>query len=167
MSAAEVVGDTTGGPTWNRPVGSGPFLSGTGTDVPYEATSFTVDTASSYAFAVTSAFDNYLFLYANSFDPNNPLSNLLIGNDDAGPGLDAAFDFGLSTGVSYFAVVSGFANDDFGSYTLSINGPGNVTIANGAVPEPTTWAMMLLGFGFIGGAMRSAKRRQKVTVSYA
>ena len=37
----------------------------------------------------------------------------------------------------------------------------------GAVPEPTTWAMMLLGFFFIGGTMRSAKRRQKVTVSYA
>lgn len=36
-----------------------------------------------------------------------------------------------------------------------------------AVPEPSTWAMMLLGFGFIGGAMRSAKRRQKFTVSYA
>jgi outer membrane lipase/esterase len=36
-----------------------------------------------------------------------------------------------------------------------------------AVPEPSTWAMMLLGFGFIGGAMRSATRRQKVTVSCA
>lgn len=36
-----------------------------------------------------------------------------------------------------------------------------------AVPEPGTWAMMLLGFGFVGGAMRSAKRRQKITVSYA
>lgn len=35
------------------------------------------------------------------------------------------------------------------------------------VPEPATWAMMLLGFGFVGGAMRSAKRRQKVTGSYA
>lgn len=35
-----------------------------------------------------------------------------------------------------------------------------------AVPEPTTWAMMLLGFGFVGGAMRS-RRRQKLTVSYA
>lgn len=36
-----------------------------------------------------------------------------------------------------------------------------------AVPEPATWAMMLLGFGFVGGVMRSAKRRQKQTVSYA
>jgi hypothetical protein len=35
------------------------------------------------------------------------------------------------------------------------------------VPEPATWAMMLIGFGAVGGAMRSAKRRQKVTVSYA
>ncbi|MEZ5735103.1 MAG: PEPxxWA-CTERM sorting domain-containing protein [Novosphingobium sp.] len=29
-----------------------------------------------------------------------------------------------------------------------------------AVPEPATWAMMLLGFGLIGGAMRSRKRQQ-------
>ncbi len=36
-----------------------------------------------------------------------------------------------------------------------------------AVPEPGTWAMMLVGFAFIGGAMRSAKRRQKLTVAFA
>jgi hypothetical protein len=36
-----------------------------------------------------------------------------------------------------------------------------------AVPEPATWALMLLGFGFIGGAMRSAKRRQRLSVAYA
>lgn len=39
--------------------------------------------------------------------------------------------------------------------------------AAAAVPEPATWALMLLGFGFVGGAMRTAKRRQKVTVSFA
>lgn len=32
-------------------------------------------------------------------------------------------------------------------------------IPSGAVPEPATWAMMLVGFGAIGFAMRSAKRR--------
>lgn len=31
-----------------------------------------------------------------------------------------------------------------------------------AVPEPSTWAMMLLGFGFIGGAMRSGQRRRRL-----
>lgn len=36
----------------------------------------------------------------------------------------------------------------------------------GPVPEPATWAMMIGGFGFIGGAMR-ARRRQTVRVTYA
>lgn len=36
-----------------------------------------------------------------------------------------------------------------------------------AVPELSTWAMMLLGLGLVGGAMRSAKRKQKLSVSYA
>lgn len=46
------------------------------------------------------------------------------------------------------------------NFTLTAN-------AVGAVPEPATWALMLLGFGFVGGAMRSNKRKPKVNVSYA
>lgn len=38
--------------------------------------------------------------------------------------------------------------------------------AAGAVPEPTTWLMFILGFGFIGAAMRR-KKSVKTTVSYA
>jgi PEP-CTERM motif len=34
----------------------------------------------------------------------------------------------------------------------------------GAVPEPSTWAFMLAGFGIVGAAMR---RRQRVSVSFA
>jgi len=34
-----------------------------------------------------------------------------------------------------------------------------------AVPEPATWAMMIIGFGAIGGAMR--RRRANVSLSYA
>ncbi len=36
--------------------------------------------------------------------------------------------------------------------------------ATGAVPEPATWAMMLMGFGAVGGALRS---RRRATVRYA
>lgn len=51
-------------------------------------------------------------------------------------------------------------------YTLTINGNnsgagslgGSITIRQAAVPEPATWAMMLIGFGAVGFAMR---RRQK------
>jgi hypothetical protein len=30
----------------------------------------------------------------------------------------------------------------------------------GAVPEPATWAMMLIGFGGVGAAMRRSRKRQ-------
>jgi hypothetical protein len=36
-----------------------------------------------------------------------------------------------------------------------------------AVPEPATWGMMLLGFGMIGGAMRSSRRKPRVTFATA
>ncbi len=38
----------------------------------------------------------------------------------------------------------------------------SVTAVNGAVPEPATWAMMLIGFGAIGASMR---RRRKITAA--
>jgi hypothetical protein len=44
---------------------------------------------------------------------------------------------------------------------------GSATPGNGAVPEPATWAMLLLGFGLVGGALRSRKRREQLTVRYA
>ena len=42
---------------------------------------------------------------------------------------------------------------------------GEISPISGAVPEPSTWALMLLGFGVVGGAMRSRKSATKV--SYA
>ena len=36
-----------------------------------------------------------------------------------------------------------------------------------AVPEPSTWALFLLGFFGVGGAMRSKTRKSSVSVTYA
>ncbi|MEL6874280.1 MAG: PEPxxWA-CTERM sorting domain-containing protein [Pseudomonadota bacterium] len=36
-----------------------------------------------------------------------------------------------------------------------------------AIPEPGTWAMMIIGFGAIGGAMRSRRRKAKLQASIA
>jgi len=60
-----------------------------------------------------------------------------------------------------------------GTYTLTVGGTrgltgafgGNVAFNTAAVPEPGTWAMMLLGFGAVGFAMR--RRRQPVLVQAA
>jgi hypothetical protein len=49
--------------------------------------------------------------------------------------------------------------------------PGSVAyrihdnLLTGSVPEPATWAMMLVGFGLVGAGMR--RRRQSVRVTYA
>ncbi|QTD57067.1 PEPxxWA-CTERM sorting domain-containing protein [Parasphingorhabdus cellanae] len=42
----------------------------------------------------------------------------------------------------------------------------SVQLAVGSVPEPATWAFMIIGFGAIGGAMRR-QRKANVKVSYA
>lgn len=58
---------------------------------------------------------------------------------------------------------------DFGG-TAGQTGYDNITFGSdvaGAVPEPSTWAMMLVGFGAVGGALRSSKRKRKATLSFA
>lgn len=61
-------------------------------------------------------------------------------------------------GVSYAAKYQ-----NIGSVALSVSGE---VLAAGGVPEPATWAMMIIGFGAVGGVMR---RKSKVTtrVSFA
>lgn len=69
---------------------------------------------------------------------------------------------------------SNFSHVDMGDFangrvTDGVNGvlsgvPETIYVRNsagsGAVPEPATWAMMLVGFAAIGGAMRSRKTQQ-------
>lgn len=64
-------------------------------------------------------------------------------------------------GPNLFSLVNGSPVFNLGSFNLSsiTSGPATITIraVGGAVPEPATWAMMLLGFGGIGFAMRRAR----------
>ncbi len=57
-----------------------------------------------------------------------------------------------------------------GTYTLlDTNGVKQgltITALTPAVPEPATWAMMMLGFGMVGFGLRS-RRKQSVRVTYA
>ncbi len=58
-----------------------------------------------------------------------------------------------------------FFNGAPGSYaeyqTGTVGSMDSLTIsAGGGVPEPATWAMMLVGFGGLGAAMRLSRRKQ-------
>lgn len=76
---------------------------------------------------------------------------------------------GLPTGGTASGIINITVNagQTFGAYVSSSdNSLGRGAISFGGVPEPATWAFMILGFGAVGGAMR---RRQSVaaTVRFA
>lgn len=75
-----------------------------------------------------------------------------------------------ATNALTFSVLDADPFDNFYDFTQGVDG-GLINVGTGpivapGIPEPATWAMMILGFGLIGGAMRSA-RRQTVRVTYA
>jgi hypothetical protein len=53
------------------------------------------------------------------------------------------------------------------SYAVATGSKTDTLGAEFAVPEPATWAMMLLGIGMIGGGFRMARRMSEVTLSAA
>jgi hypothetical protein len=48
---------------------------------------------------------------------------------------------------------------DYGDAIEEAQAPGHFTFTNGAVPEPSTWAMMLIGFAGLGYASYRARRK--------
>ncbi len=85
------------------------------------------------------------------------LLGILLGSTDA-----LGFDISGTSGAGFFSVGNNFygVNLATGSATLigalGTQGITGITIA--AVPEPGTWAMMLIGFGAIGIAVRRRRR---------
>lgn len=75
------------------------------------------------------------------------------GPVDAPGGVTAFYRFDAGTNLDTFNIVPG----SISGVSLFATGPGN------PVPEPTTWAMMLLGLGFAGLAMR----RRRTQVAFA
>jgi hypothetical protein len=75
-----------------------------------------------------------------------------------------------STNLSGFSL----SNISFTGDSITVNWPGlvftgstivslNVTIGDATVPEPSTWAMMLLGFGAAGIALRRGRKPKLTT----
>lgn len=96
--------------------------------------------------SVTTNLGNYSFVM--------PMGSILAGGEFTFAGF-------ATTGAERITRVS-FSNDTpegFNTNTaIAEVGFGNYA-AIGVVPEPTVWAMMILGFGLIGGTLRTRKAR--------
>ncbi len=152
VTVSNFSGDTTGGPTFNRPFASFNGLSTSGTDVPYEVTPVFVEEDGTYTVntATESGYDGFVLLYdANGLDPLNPLANGITGDDDGPSGTaDSEFSFDFVADTQYFIVQTGFGNSDFGTYTGTVTGPGAATFA--LIPEPASLGLLAAaGFGLL------------------
>lgn len=94
-----------------------------------------------------------------------PLGASLGGLNNVG------FDISGATGAAFFNSGSLFYTLNLtsgGASLVGTLGSGSLTglTAAGGVPEPASWAMLIAGFGLVGGAMRiSARRRTGVVVA--
>lgn len=99
---------------------------------------------------------------AEVIDPLSTVSNLLVFNSSGvvsqrlKPGsyilnISAPFENVISRAGTTIGTTAGSGLDQF-SFTF------------GAVPEPATWAFMILGFGSVGAAMRRSNQRRAMAV---
>lgn len=105
-------------------------------------------------------------------------ATFLFGDGQASGGLGPQ-----ATGGYYASAAQSFAASNIFSTSFTLDAPGSVSfylfddnlgdntggvsLAVAAVPEPSTWMLMLLGFGAVGFAMRRSKDQVKTTVSFA
>lgn len=135
---------------------------------------FSFELPNPFGSSTTTAISDFFYSFGKTTVSTIPTSVTFY--DDASSGM---FDLNfLGTSLSFYGADIGstgkITTGTFGSIynvTAGLNGgaatgTGNIaTTTVGAVPEPSTWAMMIIGFGALGMAMR--RRRVRTTVSYA
>ncbi len=118
--------------------------------------------------------DNFLFAFlfsspvsGSNFTGSSPggtgnfgtFSSSLLQNVQGTVGAGAAFG---AYSISFRALTGGTVAGRISSFGTGTDNQGpildNFSLSIAAVPEPGTWAMMILGFGLIGGALRTRKR---------
>jgi cysteine-rich repeat protein len=119
-------GDTTDGPTWYRPQiygGTCPAGSAWSSPVPYAMHALhNAGATRSFTFTVTGAtWDSFLVIYSGVGFPADPLQ-CLTGDDWSGPSSTAQVsDFSVAAGESITVFVTGYASENSGAYSLTID----------------------------------------------
>ena len=128
---------------------------------------------------VTSGFtDGFSFFYSSStaatinvYDGLNGTGNILASLNLTAQGFNNCTGdpngsfcnwtpIGVSFGGTAYSINFGGTANQTGFDNITF---GSATPGTGAVPEPSTWAMMLLGFGAVGAAMRRRRKRTLAT----
>lgn len=143
-----------------------------------------------YAAGTTGLGDPDIIAAGYTFNDNNPATgttlfvldsaNDILATQNAATGvLTAVGSLGVNIGARTSFDISGANNNAFvqaGNTLYRINLTTGLLSSIGntdrtlfgltaAVPEPSTWAMMMIGFGAVGAAARSSRRRRKTVTA--
>ncbi|CAF1065535.1 unnamed protein product [Rotaria sordida] len=93
----------------------------------FQAIQITVPTTGIYMFTSNSDIDTRAYFYETSFDPSDPLINLITDDDDSGD-IDYQFrlDVNLQSGRTYILVVTTHGRYTTGSFSVLAVGPASV-----------------------------------------
>jgi hypothetical protein len=141
------IGTTEGGKSSGSPRGDGFF---------YDTFDFVVDKNGPYDLhlvALDPGKDLFLYLLAGGSDSTEASQTIIGANDDSGGNLNPWLQQELATNVKYKAVLTSYRAGETSRYLFNVNGP---------VPEPATWAMMIVGFALVGAALRFRRGATKV-----
>ena len=112
----------------------------------------------------TNAIDVYYLLAGGpTSDADNPANYTLLGQIFPGTGNNINFEL---SGANFNGLMLQVASNQPDT-TLGTLKQVSYEPAPGAVPEPATWALMLLGFGGIGTAIRRSRRRRPALLQIA
>lgn len=110
---------------------------------------------------------NALFGFPNLGDNSNGARTINFGQTFFGKTIIGAHFGNIGLPQDAYQNVSVFYLFDFGptganSITfVESRGLSNLYVFNGnGVPEPSSWAMLIFGFGAVGGALRAARKRR-------
>jgi hypothetical protein len=131
----------------------------TGTDAAHDSGSYTTATDGLRNITGMVNADGTVTIYGIT-------STASVGTGDQGADPDKLVGIIDTLGFTTSAQASGesFTTLETASYGQVLRG---VALVTPSVPEPSTWAMMLLGFGSIGGMMRKSRQRQAVRYGFA
>ncbi len=94
----------------------------------YESIQVKVNTSGYYSFLSYSTVDAYGYIYRNTFNPLNPLENLLQTEDDSGSDRQFRLNIRLSGDMTYVLVMTTYQLKETGAFSISVQGPNKVIL---------------------------------------